>query len=179
MAWNTWLTIYAAGLSTITAVVQVSNFLRDRSKLRIETWWDSNDRSDAKDRHFIVHVINDGRRTIHIAPPVLEVMQHRPGTSRIYLHSADEVSSNYNWLPLENYLPYEPIELGETSSEMYRYELNCLDKILRIQVSDRVGRVRLNRKLFWSPSHRVMFYFRHAKWIREKNRRRRLPEGSA
>jgi hypothetical protein len=164
MAWNNWLTIYAALLSTVVAIVQIGNFLRDRSKLRIQTWWDSNDRPGAEDRHFIIQIINDGRRSAHITPPQIEVTQQRSNLSRISYHSPEEVGTDYNWLPLEHYEPYDAIELTETSSRLYRYEINSTDRILRIRVHDRVGRVRLNRRFFWSPVHRMVFYIKHALW---------------
>lgn len=72
-----WVAIYAAVLSTITATVQVTNLLRDRARLRLKAWWDSNDRPDAEYRHFIVSIANHGRRTLAIIPPKVEIAQNR------------------------------------------------------------------------------------------------------
>jgi len=175
-----WLAIYAAVLSTVTACVQLTNLLRDRARLRLRTWWDSNDRTDAEYRHFIVSVANHGRRASPIVPPLVEIAQHRATLSRIYFHSPDEVAGDeVQWYPLENLEPYEARELKETDAQVYRYEVNRNDKVLSVQVSDRTGLRRGRRRFFWSPVHRVVFYVRHFAWRLEKRAAKRRRKSTA
>jgi hypothetical protein len=174
-----WVAIYAAVLSTITATVQVTNLLRDRARLRLRTWWDSNDRPDAEYRHFIVSIANHGRRALRIVPPTVEIAQHRATLSRIYFRSPDEIAGDTDWYPLENMEPYEARELGETDAQAYRYEVHRNDKVLSVQVSDRAGLRRGRHRFFWSPVHRLVFYMRHGLWWLKKRDAKRRQKSTA
>jgi len=168
-----WVAIYAAVLSTITATGQITNLLRDRARLRLKTWWDSNDRPDAEYRHFIVSIANHGRRALAIVPPKVELAQHRATLSRIYFYSPDEIAGDTHWYPLENLEPYEARELGETDAQVYRYEVHRTDKVLSVQLSDRTGLRRRRRRFFWSPVHRFVFYVQHSFWSLKKQAAKR------
>lgn len=158
-----WVAGYAAVLSTLTAGIQLTNAVRDRSRIRLRCWKDSNDKPGADRKHLIVSVANTGRRTLSIYPPQVELAQHNARVSRIYWHSPNEIAEGYNWYPLdESALDDDAFELAETSYRTYRFELGATDRILAIRVADRIGDVRYRHRFFLSPIHRVVFFIRHS-----------------
>jgi hypothetical protein len=157
-----WIAVYAAFLSTITAIVQITNTFRQSPRLRVRCWWERPSSKREPDvRYFVLRVANVGHKPMKIFPPHLQVANNSHYYNRIHSKSPSDVENGYDWAPLDD--PRESddaFELKDMDAISYRFTLDSATKILAIRVADGAGVLRYRRRLFLAPVHCLVFYLR-------------------
>jgi hypothetical protein len=156
-----WLAIYAAILSSITAVFQVVKARSDGPRVRIKVFREKS--SDGLRRFIQVRVANVGSRAIVLQHPELEVAQQSNQRSRIGFIEPDDIydDSGGEWEPVDASGPVTLFQLNETHAETFRWRPSSASVPLSIRVLDRAGGTRIRHHFLVSPWRRARFWLKH------------------
>jgi hypothetical protein len=156
-----WLAIYAAVLSSITAVFQIVKARSDGPRVRIKVFREKS--GDGLRRFIQVRVANVGNRAIVLQHPELEVAHQSNQRSRIGFIEPDDIydDSGGAWEPVDAFGPVTLFQLNETHAEIFRWRPSATSVPLSIRVLDRAGVTRIRHHFLSSPWRRTRFWLKH------------------